>query len=158
MIKKAKRNGVAAVEAACCLPILVIIIFSAIEVSGGLFQEYNLQVCAFELAKTALDDEATCEDVQALANRLLPQFEFENYTIEIATEERTVNQDSVEAPAITQFTIPQSGPTPEGLDQIPRGTLLRLSIVADRPPISGVAILSKLRSQVDADSVFVKEY
>lgn len=152
-----RREGVAAVEAACCLPILVIIILSAIEISGGLFQEYNLQVCAFELSKTALQSEATCDEVQELAVRLLPQFGFENYSVEIEAEPRTVNQDSVEAPAVTQFDVPQSGPTTPGLHEIPRGTLLRLTIVADRPPVSGVAILSHLRQQVDADCVFVRE-
>ena len=153
------RKGGAAVEAACCLPVLLLIMTSAIEISGGLFQEYDLQVCAYELSKTALHSKSTADDVQAQAQEILPQLGFTNYQITIEVEPRTVNTNSVDPPAVTSFTIPSSGSTTAGLDQLPRGTLLRLTIVADRRSISGIGFMAKmLPTDVNADCVFVKEF
>lgn len=152
------HNGVAAVEAAVCLPVLAIIIFGAIEVSGGIFQEYNVQASAYELSKVALRKDSTCSDVQAMAEQLLPNQDIENYTINIDVEPRTVNLDSVEPPAVTSFVITSSSAT-DGLEELPRGTLLRLSLEADRPRVSGRGFFRVfLGERINADSVFVKEF
>ncbi len=159
MSKTGKRNGVAAVEAAVCLPLLALVFFGSLEVSGGIFQEYNAQASAFELSKVALTKSKTCDDVQAMAVQIMPQHGFENYNITIEVEARTVNADSVEAPVITTFSIPQSGATTAGLDVLPRGTLLRLTVVADRPAIAGLGLSrSFLGDQIVSDCVFVKEF
>lgn len=153
------RRGAAAVEAAVCLPILVLIIIGAIEVSGGIFQEYNAQACAYELSKVALRSQSTCEDVQAHAETILPQLEFATYSIRIEVVPRSENLDSVDAPTITSFDIPQSGAAPVGLDEVPRGTLLRLTVSADRPAVAGRGLArAYLNSEVSADCVFVKEF
>lgn len=154
-----RRDGVAAVEAAVCLPILFVIIFGAIEVSGGIFQEYNAQACAFELSKVALESGTSCEDVQTKANALLPQLEFTNYSIEIEVVPRSVNADSVEPAVISSFSFSQSGSAPAGLEDIPRGTLLRLTLTLDRPAIAGRGFARAfLSNQIETDCVFVKEF
>ncbi len=159
MHKTRKRNGVAAVEAAVCLPVLAVIFFGSLEVSGGIFQEYNAQATAFELSKVALNTRSTCDDVQALAAQIMPQHGFTNYSITIDVLPRTVNADSVEAPLVTTFSIPQTGDTTAGLDELPRGTLLRLTLVTDRPAIAGLGLSrSMLGNEIASDCVFVKEF
>jgi Flp pilus assembly protein TadG len=159
MIHSQKHSGVAAVEAAFCLPLLVFIFFGSLEISGGIFQEYNAQAAAFELSKVALTRLKTCDDVQALATQILPQQEFTSYSITIAVEPRTVNGDSVQTPSITLFSIPQSGPTTPGFEELPRGTLLRLTLTVERPPIGGMGLTRNfLDQQIVSDCVFVKEF
>ncbi len=157
-MKKSRRTGAAAVEAACCLPVLMLIVFSAIEVSGGIFQEYDLQVTAFELSKTALESGNSCADVQAFAEQIMPQLGFEDYEVTIEVEPRTVNNDSVESVPATSFSFTRHSTPPSGLELLPRGTLLRLTLVADRPAVSGGRLMgSLLNAEIDADCVFVKE-
>lgn len=160
IVMKMKKQGVAAVEAAVCLPVLALIVFGALEVTGGIFQEYNLQASAFELAKVALRRNATCEDIQDQAAAILPSQDFPTYSINLDIEPRTVNADSVEPPTgPTSFAIPSSGSAPLGLETIPRGTLMRITVTADRPRIPGRGLFySFLNPQATADAVFVKEF
>lgn len=159
MCKTSKRSGVAAVEAAVCLPLLVLIFFGALEVSGGISQEYNAQASAFELSKVALAKGKDCDHVQTLAAQILPQHDFATYSITIDVESRTVNSDSVEAPSVTTFNIPKTGSTTNGLELLPRGTLLRLTLTVDRPPLAGLGLSTNfLTNQIVSDCVFVKEF
>ena len=159
MRKTRKRNGVAAVEAAVCLPLLALIFFGSLEISSGIFQEYNAQASAFEMSKVALAKFKSCDDVQALAAQVMPQHGFTNYSITIDVEPRTTNADSVELPVVTSFLIPMTGSTTAGLDELPRGTLLRLTLVSDRPAIAGLGLTRNfLSSQITSDCVFVKEF
>ena len=141
------------------MPLLAVIFFGSLEVTGGIFQEYNAQATAFELSKVALTKQKTCDDVQTLAAQIMPQHGFTTYSITIDVEARTVNSDSVEPPGVTTFSIPQTGSTTAGLDELPRGTLLRLTLVTDRPAIAGLGLSrSFLGSQITSDCVFVKEF
>ena len=159
MHKTRIRNGAAAVEAAVCLPLLVLIFFGSVEISGGIFQEYNAQASAYELSKVALTKGKTCDDVQTLASQIMPQQDFATYSMTIDVQPRTVNADSVDVPTITTFNIPQSGSTTSGLEQLPRGTFLRLTLTVDRPEIAGIGLSRAfLGNQIVADCVFVKEF
>ena len=153
------RKGSAAIEAAVCLPVLAFIVVAAVEVSGGIFQNYDAQAAAFELSKLALRTSSTCDDVQAKANTILPQLGFSEYDVKIEVEPRTVNADSVDPPTVTLFNVPKTGSTTAGLEEVPRGTLLRLTVTADRPMIPGRGMMRRiLADQVEADCVFVKEF
>lgn len=46
--KQTKRRGVAAVEFAVCLPVLVLLVFGAIEASNFIFLKQSLSVAAYE--------------------------------------------------------------------------------------------------------------
>ena len=152
------RRGVAAVEAAICLPILAVIVFGAVEVSGGVFQEYNAQSCVYELGKTALAPQKSCNDVKVLADQMLPQWGFTKYVIDIAVIARTVNSGSVEAPAVTAFRIKEGETAPDGLEDVPRGTMLRMTLRADRPTSVTDFYSATLGTQVSSECVFVKEF
>lgn len=153
------RRGVAAVEAAVCLPVLALIIFGAVEVSGGIFQEYNAQACTYEISKVALQSGSSCQDVQDVAATIMPQLDFTTYSIQIDVIPRSVNQGSVDAPTQSSFSIPQSGSAPAGLEDIPRGTLLKLTVTTDRPAIAGRGFTRAfLSGTINSDCVFVKEF
>ncbi len=159
MRRNSLRTGVAAVEAAVCLPLLALIFFGSLEVTGGIFQEYNAQATTFELSKVALTRLKTCDDVQDLAAEILPQLGFTNYSMVIDVEPRTVNSDSVGTTTATTFSIPSSGKTTKGLEDLPRGTLLRMTLTAERPSIAGLGFSKTfLSNEITADCVFVKEF
>lgn len=153
------RNGVAAVEAAICLPLIALIIFSAMEISGGVFQDYDSQSAAYELSKVALRSENSCDDVQAAAAAILPNAGYENYSVEINVVPRTVNADSVDPPTVTTFSVPKTGSTTTGLEAVPRGTLLKLTLTVERPRIPGQGFMqSYFAGPIVCDCVFVKEF
>lgn len=138
---------------------IFLIIVASVEVCGGMFQNYDAHAAAFELTKKALLRTTTSEDIQAEAAILLPQLGFDNYDIKIDVLNRTVNADSVESTTHTTFSIPQTGiPTP-GLEELPRGTVLRLTLTVDRPAIPGRGMIRKyLENEIHSDCVFVKEF
>jgi Flp pilus assembly protein TadG len=155
---KRKTVGSAAVEAAVCLPVVLVLVMGSIEISGGLLQQRTLSATAYQCALAAAKGESTCADVQSVANEILSQQGFDQYTIEIEVLTRTANTGSVAPTTYTSFTIPKSGATPAGLDELPRGTLLRITINATRPNITGVGLSQVfLSTEMSASFVFVKE-
>lgn len=156
--KQRSRTAVAAVEAAVCLPIVVVIFLGSVEFSSGIFQEYNVQAATYEISKVALRAKSTSEDVQVSANEILPALGIEQFDITIAVEPRTANVDSVESPTVSNFVIPSSGTPTGGLEELPRGTLLRLTVVAQRPQGGLNMFTSYLTSTIRTDCVFVKEF
>lgn len=153
------RKGAAVVEMAICLPFIFLLIISAVELSAGLFQQHTVRLTAHQCAITAADGGATCDDVQALANSVLSQRGYTSFTITIDEVTRTKNTSSVQPNSFPHFTISHTGPAPTGLDQVPRGTILKLSITAPRPQIAGLGLsLNFMQPNVVADCVFVKEH
>ena len=50
-----RRGGTAAVEAAVSLPLLIVLVFGAIEVASGVFLSQTLAIAAYEGAREAAD-------------------------------------------------------------------------------------------------------
>lgn len=74
------RRAVATVEAAVCLPVLILLVFGAIESSNGIFLKQSMTMAAYEAAKVAASPRGTkalatqrCKDV--LAVRDISNFE-----------------------------------------------------------------------------------
>ena len=142
-----------------CLPLIVFVLLASVDICTVVFQDYDVHAAAFEVSKVALQRTATCEDVQLLASEILPQIGFDDYSIQIDVEDRTVNTFNVVPTSISGFSIPQSGATPTGLDEIPRGTVLRLTLIAKRPASSIQGIFrTYIGNDARADCVFVKEF
>ncbi|MEL7496465.1 MAG: TadE/TadG family type IV pilus assembly protein [Planctomycetota bacterium] len=133
-----KRSGAAAVEAAVCFPVIFLILVASIEVCGGMFQNYDAHTAAFELSKQALKRNTTTDDLQAKAAQLLPQLGFDTYDVRIDVLPRTVNTESVESTPYSTFLIPQTGVATPGLEELPRGTILRLTLTVERPSFQAV--------------------
>lgn len=71
--EKSKRSGAATVEAAVCLPLLILLVFGSIESSNGIFLKQSLTMAAYEAAKAATAPRGTqeaatarCEEVMAV--------------------------------------------------------------------------------------------
>ena len=157
-MKTRSRKGVAAVEAAVCIPLLVLLVFGSIEITQGIFLEYNAHSCIYELGKTALKGKATGDEIKAQADSLVPAWGFQNYEIDIEVLPRTVNADSVEPADTLLFEIDQSDTeSVTGFEDVPRGTLLRMNLSADRPPSRTNFFGDLLGQRVIVECVFVKE-
>ena len=150
------RLGTAAAETAIVLPLVVVVMLGSVEVCGGIHQQYRLRGVLHECSKFAAKGETTSPEFAARAQTLMNSMEFTNYTMELNVVPRTVNTGSVEPAPITSFTFTSSGSGTAGLEDIPRGTLLRMSVTADRPSI-GVGLTRYMGSTIESQCVFVKE-
>lgn len=65
------RRGVAAVEFAVCLPVLVLLVFGAIEASSFIFLKQSLAVGAYEGAREAIRGNGNNADAIARVNNIL---------------------------------------------------------------------------------------
>ena len=68
-----RRSGVAAVELAVCLPILLLLFVGMIETCTMIFLKQSLAIAAYEGMHTALEAEADAADVEATCNTILTQ-------------------------------------------------------------------------------------
>ncbi len=69
-----RREGAAAVEAAFCFPIIILLMMGTLEICAGIYLQESVTVCAFEGARVGVHRGATPEDIiarveQALADR-----------------------------------------------------------------------------------------
>lgn len=65
------RSGVAAVEAAICFPLIIILMLGTLEITAGLYLRQSLSVCSFEACRIGTRRGATAADVQERANEVL---------------------------------------------------------------------------------------
>ena len=68
---KAARSGVAAVEAAFCFPVIVILMLGTLEITSGLFLRESLSICSFEACRVGTRRGSTATDVQDRAIEVL---------------------------------------------------------------------------------------
>jgi hypothetical protein len=101
------RRGVAAVEMAVCLPVIILLVFGAIEASSFIFLKQSLNVAAYEGIRQSIrigsSNEAGIERAQAiLASRNVHAFDI-----------RFPNGESAEADRGDEIVIEVSAPTSE---------------------------------------------
>lgn len=149
------RNGAAVVELAICLPFVFLLTAGAIELSAGLHQQMYVRSAVHQCANHACNGPTTSNQIRTVAQQIMSTIEVTSFTITIDVIPRTVNASSVEPPTVTHFLIPSTGAATAGLDEVPRGTILRLRLVAPRPPTVGLT--NFLNSQISAECFFVKE-
>ena len=56
---KRRRQGVAAVEAALCLPVVLILMLGTLEICSGIFLRESLNIASFEGARAGVRRQAT---------------------------------------------------------------------------------------------------
>ena len=78
-----RRDGVAAVEFAMCLPIIILLVLGANEAATMIFLKQSLSVAAYEGARTAVVPDATTADVVATCQRILADRRVSAATIEV---------------------------------------------------------------------------
>lgn len=67
------RQGVAAVEAAFCIPVVVILMMGTLEVCSGIFLSESLTVSAYEACRAGIRRRSTAEDVYDRAVEVLAE-------------------------------------------------------------------------------------
>ncbi|MFG0265013.1 MAG: TadE/TadG family type IV pilus assembly protein [Rhodopirellula sp. JB055] len=68
---RGSRSGVATVEFAVCLPILILLVFGSIEASSMIFLKQSLNVAAYESTREAIRDGRSNADAEARARAVL---------------------------------------------------------------------------------------
>jgi Flp pilus assembly protein TadG len=102
-----KRRGVAAAEAAFCIPLILILASGTLEISRMIFMKERLTICAYEGCRSGIKRRSTAAQVQATVNSLLPAFGITNATVTITPN----NFDSLDAldPIYVTIQVPLSG-------------------------------------------------
>ena len=66
-----QREGAAVVEAAICIPVVIILMLGTLEVCSGLYLAESLTVCAYEAARAGVRRRTTAQDVYDRAVEVL---------------------------------------------------------------------------------------
>ena len=92
---KTRRSGLAAVEFALTLPLLMILVIGSIEASNAIFLRQAITIAAYETAQIASAFGGTEIEAKKRGNEILKSYQVENFTIAIS-------------PPVTAATIPGS--------------------------------------------------
>ncbi len=103
--RRKARHGAALVEFAIFLPVLVLIVFGAIEASGFIFLKQSLHITAYEVARNATRDDATNGSAQSIGNNLLQARQIRGASIDLGVA------DITKVPRGTELTVRVSAPT-----------------------------------------------
>ncbi|MCA9052609.1 MAG: pilus assembly protein [Planctomycetaceae bacterium] len=99
------RRGVAAVEFAVCLPVMLLITFGAIEAANGIYLKQILTQAAYEGARVASTVGATQSEAEAFSQLILDSRSIQNATINITP---TINANT---PSGTEVTVIVTAPS-----------------------------------------------
>jgi len=81
--QRGRRRGVAAVEAAFCIPIVILLMFGTLEACSAIFLRESLTVAAYEGARVGVRRRATFEMVEDQCNAVLEARGIVNATVTI---------------------------------------------------------------------------
>jgi hypothetical protein len=117
------------VEFAVCLPVIVLLVFGAIEAASFLFLKQSLSVASYEAVREAAKVDATWRDAEARAEAILDSRGVHDYEVRF----------------------------PEGVDALQRGQLVRCEVSAptrSNSPLAGDFLVNR---QLTARVVMLKE-
>ncbi|MDV6033337.1 MAG: pilus assembly protein [Phycisphaera sp. RhM] len=80
-----KRDGVAAVEFAVCLPVIVLLVFGSIEASSFIFLKQSLSVACYEAAREASQSGSTEAEADSRALAILESRRVNDFEIRFPT-------------------------------------------------------------------------
>ena len=89
------RSGAAAVEFACCLPVLLAFIFGILEFSRGTQLLQSARLAAFEGARAGISLDAQTSDVTTAVNRVMSAVSISHYTTTITPNPLTYTATSI---------------------------------------------------------------
>lgn len=81
------RRGVATVELAFCLPLLLLLVLGSIETCNVVFQKQTMTAAAYEAARTALRQDATSAQARAFAEQVLQARNVRTFTLTFSPTE-----------------------------------------------------------------------
>jgi Flp pilus assembly protein TadG len=106
-VRRASRRGLAATETAIMLPVLVIIVFGAIELANGIYLQQTLSVAAYEGARAACRPGATRQEAEQRIAEVLVAREVDDYVVDIFPA------ISPTTPRTTEITVSITAPASE---------------------------------------------
>lgn len=78
---KRTRRGLAAIEFAVCVPVIVLVTIGAIQSTDAIYLKNSLRIVAYEAAREAIQDGATTAQAQTRANEVLTARGVNNATV-----------------------------------------------------------------------------
>lgn len=106
------RPGIAAIEFAVCLPVIVLLVFGAIEASSFIFLKQSLSVACYEGVQEAVKPDSTEGDATARAQSILDSRSVNDFEIRFPNGvDRLTRGDQVicEVSAMTRTNSPLAG-------------------------------------------------
>lgn len=107
------RSGTAAVEFAVCLPVIMLLVFGAVEASSYVFLKQSLNVAAYEGVREAIRSGATSVDARSRAVNLLNARNVRDYRVTFpagaAEEARRGDRVVIQVSAPAQTNSPLAG-------------------------------------------------
>jgi Flp pilus assembly protein TadG len=101
------RRGAALVEAAICMPVLLLLIFGSMEVTDAIFLKHSLKSASYEAARVISASGTNSQQAINTANSVLASYGVRNSTVTVSpnvipvTPQGTVITVTVQAPART---------------------------------------------------------
>lgn len=93
-----RRRGAAMVEAAICLPVLLLLIFGSMEVTDAIFLKHSLKSASYEAARVVTATNGKWQDGNSLATQILDNYRVTGYSIDINPQ---VNKNSAQGTVVT---------------------------------------------------------
>ena len=81
------RKGAATVEAAVCLPLLIVLVFGSMEAANGIFLKQSLTIAAYEAAKTATSPRGTKQSATVRCSEVLAVRDVDDFTITFSPDD-----------------------------------------------------------------------
>ncbi|MEP3478236.1 MAG: TadE family protein [Fuerstiella sp.] len=85
------RKGAATVEAAVCLPLLIVLVFGSVESSNGIFLKQSLTIAAYEAAKIAAAPRGTKQNATVRCSEVLAVRDVDNFEISFSPNNLDAN-------------------------------------------------------------------
>jgi Flp pilus assembly protein TadG len=108
-----RRSGVAAAEFAVCLPVIILIVFGAIEASSFIFLKQSLSVAAYEGIREAVRSDSSTAEAITRVHDILDSRQVNDFQIAFpnGNVENTERGDEIviEVSAPTQTNSPMAG-------------------------------------------------
>lgn len=86
LLRRNRRRGAAAVEAAFCIPMLFIVMFGTLETCSGIFLAEAVKVSCYEGCRVGVRRRATRADVLAQVNNVLAARNITGATVEVSPD------------------------------------------------------------------------
>ncbi len=86
------------VEAAICLPVLLLLIFGSMEVTDAIFLKHSLKSASYEAARVVSSTGAKWQDGNSLATSILKDYGIQGYTIDFSPK---VNKNTAQGTVVT---------------------------------------------------------
>lgn len=127
------RKGAAVVEFAFCLPLLVTITLSFIDLTNLIYFRQTIKIAAYDAARTASEPTSSAADVATTADRMLSMRGVENYSLDLPGDYAAINRGETVAIGLTVPLSEMTSFTGMGLwaDSLTDGIEIKVYVVKE---------------------------